>query len=237
MKRTQDFHFKQFSIQHDKATHKVGTDGVLLGAWVDVSTPKRILDVGTGSGVIALMIAQRTGSSVLIDGVEIQEADAAQASQNVARSPWANRVRIHHTSIEDFDGFNSYDLIVSNPPFFVNSSMPPIHARGVARHTNELTFESLLIAAKKLLNGDGRLGIILPLEESKIFSSMAVSDGYFLNRTMRVKSRPDKPIERVLMEFSRVEKPLQSESLTIHDEGNDWSEDYQALTREFYSKF
>jgi tRNA1Val (adenine37-N6)-methyltransferase len=237
MKRTQDFHFKQFSIQHDKATHKVGTDGVLLGAWVDVSTAKRILDVGTGSGVIALMIAQRTRSSVLIDGVEIQEADAIQASQNVARSPWANRVKIHHTSVEDFDGFNSYDLIVSNPPFFVNSSMPPVRERGIARHTNELTFDSLLIAAKKLLNINGRLAVILPFEESKILSSMAVSNGCFLNRTMSVKSRAGRPIERVLMEFSRVEKPLQSESLTIHNAGNEWSGAYKALTRDFYLKF
>jgi tRNA1Val (adenine37-N6)-methyltransferase len=237
MKRTQDFHFKQFSIQHDKAAHKVGTDAVLLGAWVDVSMAKRILDVGTGSGVIALMIAQRTGSSVFIDGVEIQETDAIQALQNVARSPWATRVKIRHTSIEDFNESNSYDLIVSNPPFFVNSSMPPVRERGIARHTNELTFESLLIATKRLLNSNGTLVVILPPEESKIFSSMAESDGYFLNRTLHVKSRPDKAVERVLMEFSRVEKPLQSKSLTIHDAGNEWSSDYRELTKDFYLKF
>jgi tRNA1Val (adenine37-N6)-methyltransferase len=237
MKRTQDFHFKQFSIQHDKAAHKVGTDAVLLGAWVDVSTASRVLDIGTGSGVIALMIAQRTASTALIDAVEIQEADAAQASQNVARSPWADRVKIHHTSIEDFNESNSYDLIVSNPPFFVNSSIPPVRGRGIARHTNELTFESLLVVTKKLLSRDGRLAVILPPEESKIFSSMCVSNGYFLNRTLNVKSRPDKAVERVLMEFSRVEKPLQSKSLTIHDAGNEWSSDYRELTQDFYLKF
>jgi tRNA1Val (adenine37-N6)-methyltransferase len=237
MKRTQDFHFKQFSIQHDKATHKVGTDAVLLGAWVNVSSATRVLDIGTGSGVIALMIAQRTGSSVFIDGVEIQEADAIQASENAARSPWSDRVKIHHTSIEDFNESHSYDLIVSNPPFFVNSSIPPVRARGIARHTNELTFESLLVAVKKLLTNNGSFAVILPLEESKIFSSMSMAEGFLMNRTMAVKSRDDKTVERVLMEFSRVEKSLELKSLTIHDEGNEWSSDYKNLTRDFYLKF
>jgi tRNA1Val (adenine37-N6)-methyltransferase len=237
MKRTQDFHFKKFSIQHDKATHKVGTDGVLLGAWVEVSRATRVLDIGTGSGVIALMIAQRTNPSVLIDGVEIQETDSAQASENVARSPWADRVKIYHTSIENFQTTNQYDLIVSNPPFFVNSSLPPDRERGIARHTKQLNFETLLTVTEKLLIHDGIVAVILPLEESKHFASQASYSGYFLVRALEVKSREGKPIERVLMEFSKIKSLLKIETLAIYNAGNDWSESYRALTRDFYLKF
>jgi tRNA1Val (adenine37-N6)-methyltransferase len=236
MKRTQDFHFKQFSIQHDKVTHKVGTDGVLLGAWVDVSGVKRVLDIGTGSGIIALMIAQRTAATVLIDGVELQKMDATQASENAVRSPWADRVRIHNSPIEDFEPSHQYDLMVSNPPFFVNSTSPPNRERGIARHTKELTFENLFSVTEKLLKHGGRIAVILPAEESKTFCSMAICSGYFIIRTLHVKSRQDKPVERVLMEFSKVERAQLIETLIIHGGGNEWSESYQKLTRDFYLK-
>ena len=109
------FHFKQFSVRHDRSTMKVGTDGVLLGAWVNVDDSKRILDIGTGSGVIALMLAQRTTSDVLIDAVEVESDDAAQAKENVLQSPWPRRIDVHHTPIQNFHSDECYDLIVSQP--------------------------------------------------------------------------------------------------------------------------
>src|SRR5690349_15209367 len=110
------FHFKQFSVRHDNATMKVGTDGVLLGAWADPGEAKYILDIGTGSGIIALMLAQRTNEDVIIDAVEVEATDAAQAAENISNSPWPAKVLVHHTAIQNFNSERKYDLIVSNPP-------------------------------------------------------------------------------------------------------------------------
>jgi tRNA1Val (adenine37-N6)-methyltransferase len=147
MRRKGLFQFKQFSVAHDRSTHKIGTDGVLLGAWADVSNVQYILDVGTGTGVIALMMAQRTAGSVLIDAVEIEKEDSEQALQNVLQSPWASRIGVHHTAIQNFSPSRQYDLVISNPPYFVNSWKPPEKKRSQARHTHELSFDELLTAA------------------------------------------------------------------------------------------
>ena len=173
MKSGSHFHFKKFSVAHDKSTHKVGTDGVLLGAWVSLEEVQRILDVGTGTGVISLMLAQRTPETVTIDAVEIEEDDALQAAENVRQSPWPEKIKVYHKTIQAFSPGKKYDLIISNPPFFVESWLPPEKKRSQARHTEQLSFEELLESATRLLSANGRLAVILPFQEGLQFIESA----------------------------------------------------------------
>lgn len=234
MKTRGDFHFKKFSISHDRSTHKVGTDGVLLGAWVNVEDTKTILDIGTGSGVIALMLAQRTSPDVGIVAIELQEGDAAQARENVANSPWPSRVHVIHSAIQDFYPEEKFDLIVSNPPYFVNSWLPPDENRSKARHSSDLSFPELLIALTRLLNDTGRFCVVLPLVEGNEFIRLAESLGFHMARKMTFRSRENKPIERLLVEFSRVKRDLKTEELLLYKINEEWTDEYKALTRDFY---
>ena len=236
MKKTKDFLFKQFRVVQTHATHKVGTDGVLLGAWVNVSGSKTILDVGTGSGLIALMIAQRTDETVIIDGIDIQQADATQAKENVLSSPWAGRINIHHASLQSFVPEKKYDLIASNPPFFINSYKPPKDNRSTVRHTETLPFTDLIAFSRKNLIPIGRLAVILPTSEAERFSTIAHAHGLHLSRKCEFRSRAHKPVERWLMEFSLEQSTQHNESLTLHGHGEEWSEEYKILTKDFYIK-
>jgi len=141
LKKLLPFQFKKFVIHHDRCALRVGTDAVLLGSWVDVNKAKVILDVGTGSGVIALMLAQRTEDDVQIDAIEIEKEDVSQAKENVLPSPWPKKVSIFEKSFQEFVPPLKYDLIVSNPPYFINSLLPPTVHRARTRHTEHLTFE------------------------------------------------------------------------------------------------
>ena len=201
------FHFKQFDIYHDKCSMKVGTDGVLLGAWASVYDCKRLLDIGTGSGLIAIMAAQRTSNNVLIDGVEIESNAYSQAVENVNNCTWQNRIKIHQTSIQQYSEFCSYkyDIIISNPPFFLSGSKSDDTNRNTARHSDALTQHQLIEAVKKLLADNGKFNIILPLKEGNEFVSTAKTNGLYCNRLTKVKPKIDKQIERILIEFSRKE--------------------------------
>lgn len=236
MKTRGDFHFKKFSISHDDSTHKVGTDGVLLGAWVNVEGAKEILDIGTGSGVIALMLAQRTEDHVRIDAVELQQSDAIQAEKNVKNSPWPTKVNVVNSSIQQFHPEKQFDLIVSNPPFFINSWLPPDANRSKARHSNELSFEDLLKAATRLLSAAGRFAVVLPFTEGNQFITLATSFGLHANRQMTFRSRKEKPIERLLIEFSRTKSELNTEELLLYKIKEEWTDEYRLLTKEFYLK-
>ncbi|MFZ6013318.1 MAG: tRNA1(Val) (adenine(37)-N6)-methyltransferase [Bacteroidota bacterium] len=237
MKSGIHFHFKQFTITHAQSTHKVGTDGVLLGAWARVADAGSILDIGTGSGLIALMLAQRTPSNVLIDAVEIEHDNAAQAKLNIQQSPWKTRVTIYDTAIQQFDPGKKYDLIVSNPPYFINSHLPPGQKRSRARHTNNsLTFQELAEAAVRLLQTDGTLCIILPYEEGLLFTGMAHRLGLHLRRECSFKARKQKPIERLLLEFSRSPGDIHKSELVLYEDQTEWSKAYKDLTRDFYLK-
>ncbi len=215
---------------------KVGTDAVLLGAWVDVSKTKKILDVGTGCGVIALMLAQRTEADVLIEGIEIEQINAAQAQENANNSPWANRVCIHSVALQNFKSPSTFDLIVSNPPYFLNSQLPPIAHRAKARHIQTLTFEELITHSLRLLNRNGRLAIILPFEEGNLFQSLAEKHKLFASNRLAFYSRQEKPQERWLFEFSIQPSISKIEQLVLHGEGESWSDDYKKLTKDFYLK-
>ena len=236
MKTRGDFHFKRFSISHDRSTHKVGTDGVLLGAWVNVDRAHSILDIGTGSGVIALMLAQRTGSHVTIEAVELQEGDAGQARENVKASPWPEKVTIVHTPVQNFHPAKQFDLIVSNPPYFVNSWLPPDENRSRARHSKDLSFAELLGAVTRLLKPEGRFGVVLPFTEGNEFIRLAETFAFHPVRKMTFQSRQNKPVERLLVEFSRIRGDIQIEELLLYKRNEEWTEEYKSLTRDFYLK-
>ena len=158
------FRFKQFAVEQDDVAMKVGTDGVLLGAWANCEGAKRILDIGTGTGVIALQMAQRNAEAQ-IHAVEIDEAAAKRARANFDNSPWAERLNVEQTAVQEFSPAEKFDLIVSNPPYFVDSLLPPDTKRSTARHTHDLTFEELDNAVARLLAGDGKFALILPVTE------------------------------------------------------------------------
>lgn len=204
---------------------KVGTDAVLLGAWADVSNSKTILDIGTGSGVIALMLAQRMPLAQ-VDAVEIDEASAKQAEENFERSVFANRLRAYNSAIQDFEG--KYDLIVSNPPFFSKSLLPPTSGRQIARHTTTLTHDDLLKAVVRLLDLAGIFAVIVPTED---IIKIAKHSGLYCNRKTSVI--PRNKVERFLLEFSRTEKVSVEDELILHD-GERRGDGYRKLTQEFY---
>jgi tRNA1Val (adenine37-N6)-methyltransferase len=236
MKTRGDFHFKKFSIAHDRSTHKVGTDGVLLGAWVGIDGVSKVLDIGTGSGVIAIMLAQRTSSGTAIDAVELQKHDAEQAAMNVKNSPWPQKVSVIHSAIQDFDPPHRFDLIVSNPPFFRNSWLPPDESRSTARHSHQLTFTDLLENISRLLSPGGRFAVVLPFTEGTQFIRLANALDFHVFRKLTFRSRHDKPIERLLVEFSRNQIEVKSEELVLYAEKEEWTEEYRALTKGFYLK-
>lgn len=212
---------------------KVGTDGVLLGAWADVANANSILDVGTGSGLIALMLAQRTGNHVRIDAVELVEQDVRRASLNVAASPWAHRVRVYHSPIQDFSGTLPYDLIVSNPPFFANSLHSPYAQRNVARHDDQLTVPELMAAVERLLAPNGVFVVILPVAEAGRFQAHANRRGFYCKVRCAVFSQQGKSQYRWLLVFARGASKCDVEQLVLF-EGPEKTKEYAQLTADFY---
>lgn len=230
------FHFKKFSVRHDRSGMKVGTDGALLGAWTDVRHATQILDIGTGTGVIALMLAQRASESVTIDAVEIDDQAHADAQENIAASPWHDRINLHHTPIQDFHTTTKFDLIVTNPPYFQKSSKPPAAQRQTARHTEQLSFDEILSIAEKLLTPNGKLNLILPFTEGSQFIDLANHKGLHCTRKWSFRTRDNKPVERFLLEFRWDKKPLDEGEVLLNSSGEEWSDGYKELMHEFYLK-
>ena len=219
---------------------KVGTDGVLLGAWVTVeAAARRILDVGAGTGLIAIMLAQRSPLAQ-IDAVEVDEAAAAQARQNAECSPWASRLNIVHQNFNDFarTATSRYDLIVSNPPYFKKSLTSPNRRRTTARHTEDLLHEELISGSLRLLSERGKLAVIMPCAEGNIFIALAANAGLYCRRKLNVFTKKGCPAKRLLMEFSRSKQPLCEQNLYIETTApSSFTAEYQTLTRDFYLKF
>lgn len=234
-KKDNQFHFKQFSVRHDRSGMKVGTDGTLLGAWTNVTNTKNILDIGTGTGLIALMLAQRSVDAK-IEAIEIDANAIADANENFSKSPWKDRLTLHHTRIQDFNSSEKFDLIVSNPPYFIGSFKPPEEKRITARHAESLTFQELIDASKHLLTEEGKLNIVLPLVEGNHFIELAEQTGFTISRKWTFRSRPEKPIERLLLEFTRKRQAPQQGEILLYSSGEEWSDAYKTLTREFYLK-
>jgi len=215
---------------------KVGTDGVLLGAW-SATTEGNMLDIGTGTGLIAIMLAQRskTGS---IDAIEVETEAYHQAKENIAACNWKNRISAHHIPIQNYLPTNKYNLIISNPPFFLASTKAPNQERNTARHTDTLSFDDLIASVIRLLHSDGIFSLILPINEAELFTDLATIQQLFLNRKCIIKPNPTKPAKRVLMEFSFSKTDILFEELTIEtDTRHHYTKEYISLTKEFYLKF
>lgn len=231
------FQFKQFTVWHDKCAMKVGTDGVLLGAWVNLSDSCKILDVGTGTGLISLMMAQRC--TAMIDAIDIDEDACRQAADNVAASPFAKRIELFHRPICTFaaETEQRYDLIVSNPPYFVNSLKCPDKKRQTARHTDTLPLCDLLHDSRRLLTSNGRLALILPYEQRERLLELSQEASFHLMRETDVCPTPQSQPKRVLVELSAqpVEQP-EVNQLTLEQERHHYSEEFQAMVRDFYLK-
>jgi len=229
------FQFKQFAVFHDKCAMKVTTDGVLLGAWAETGNIARALDAGTGTGLIALMIAQR--SEALIDAVEIDPPAALQARENAARSPWKDRIRVHCDSFQHFTSVSQikYDLIVSNPPYFRNALKPENKRRSAARHELRLSHEELLMGAASLLAPQGKLCVILPYGEKENFSELASIYRLYCHRINAVKATHGAGFSRVLLSFDPAPAGgIEKSELTIHQADGTFSPEYANLTRDFY---
>lgn len=222
---------------------KIGTDGVLLGAWCRaLPTDKHLLDIGTGTGVIALQLAQRTiHIQSRVDAVEIDHTAYLKAQENFDRSEWAERLKLHCLALQTFAQNtppSSFDHIVSNPPYFVDSLTSPDAGRTQARHTRSLSYSELIAACNTLLKPDGRISLILPAAEGEIMTGIALRGGFHLSRRTEVWSTPRSGPKRLLLEFSRHECVTETSSLVIEDAGpGSFSEEYRALTRDFYLYF
>ncbi len=230
------FRFKQFEVCHGGCAMKVGTDGVLLGAWCRVYGVKsKVLDVGTGSGLIALMLAQRFADAQ-IDAIDIDPAAINQAEENFARSPWYNRLICKQIALQDLAQSGClYDAIVSNPPYFINSLKNPNIQRQTARHTDTLSYEELLNASKILLQEDGSLSLILPAEAEEDILTLAAKTGFFPTRLVHVYSKPGKPVKRLLIELrKRKGLPCEQSQFYIESDSSPRSDEYTALTKDFY---
>lgn len=228
--------FKKFSVRHDRVGMKVGTDGVLLGAWVSLNQVRTILDIGTGSGLIALMMAQRTDDNVTIDAVEVAD-DAAQAKENFEASPWKHRLRTFHTSLQKFEPAAPYDLAVANPPYFIDSLKSPLEKRKVARHDVTLNHEDILRATSRILHPDSRLALILPTTEAGAFVVKARQYGLHCIRHCAFRTRPHKMPKRYLLEFSYHNSPTARSEVSLYSADGQPSGEYRSLTGEFYLAF
>ncbi|MBN1157809.1 MAG: methyltransferase [Bacteroidales bacterium] len=230
------FRFKQFIVYHDRCAMKVGTDGILLGAWTNVAGMQRILDVGTGTGLIALMLAQR--SDAIIDAVEIDQEAAWQAEQNVAASPWSHRMRVHPVPFQEFSLQNAgtYDLIVSNPPYFQHAMKPASESRITARHDIKLSYRDLIRHAGKLLTPYGKISVIIPYDLSVTFTKQAWFSRLYPSRILNVRSTSSKPFTRVIMELSgqKNHRPVISDLTLMQEDSGTYTEEYKKLTTDFY---
>jgi tRNA1Val (adenine37-N6)-methyltransferase len=212
------FRFKQFAIQQDRCALKVGTDAVVFGAWVNYAGAKRILDIGTGTGVLALIVAQRN-TDAQVHAIEIDDASAEQAAENAVASPWADRIRVHRMDVRRMKTDAPFDLILCNPPYYTGTA-PASEERGrVAKHGAELTFEELLRAVVALLSPDGRFAVIIPADREAEFVSLCAANGLFKSRRCHVRYVAHRPPKRVLLELRRSPAECNEEQLTVEGEG------------------
>jgi tRNA1Val (adenine37-N6)-methyltransferase len=231
------FRFKQFTIYQDKCAFKVGTDGVLLGAFANVTGRKGILDIGTGTGLISLMLAQRSDSE--ITAIEPDYESFSQTSENFTMSKWSSRIRIENCTLQDFNPENSgFDLIVSNPPYFIDSLKNPDPAKSNARHNDSLAHSDILAGAHRLLFEDGLLQVIMPYDEGNIFIAEAQEHGFYCNSILKIRPVPSSEIRRMILGFTRKRTKPAERFLTIEKgKRHEFTEDYISLTKDFYLKF
>lgn len=232
------FSFKAFTIDQNRSAMKVGTDGVLLGAWTSLAlNPETILDVGAGTGLIALMLAQRSEAGT-IDAIEIDENAYEQCVENFEASPWGDRLFCYHAGLDEFvaEWEDSYDLIVSNPPFYSEDVSSGNTSRDLARQNQSLPFDELLEGVSKLLSKDGIFTTIIPFKEEEGILDLASRMGMYPQKITRVKGNPAARIKRSLLQFARTQTKIDTDALTIELARHKYTEEYQTLTQDFYLK-
>lgn len=235
------FHFKEFTVHQDKTAMKIGTDAVLLGAWCSMANyPDTILDIGAGTGVISLMIAQRS-DAMTIDAVEVDEDAYEQTVENFEKSDWGDRLYCYNATFQEFaeeiaEEEETYDLILSNPPFYTDDFETNDTARNKARFTSSLSFENLVLGVSKILSVNGTFSVIIPFKEEENFISLAKDNNLFLNRVCHVQGNPSSEIKRSLLQFSFDTSEIKKEHLTIEIARHQYTEEYINLTKDFYLK-
>ncbi|MCX2678795.1 methyltransferase [Galbibacter sp. EGI 63066] len=232
------FRFKQFTIHQDRCAMKVGTDGVLLGAWVSLENrPFSILDIGAGTGLIALMMAQRSDAE-LIDAIEVDDDAYEQCVENFEASDWGDRLFCYHAGFDEFTDEidDTYDLIISNPPFHSEVMSSGNEQRDVARSNFSLPFEELLEGVAKLLSTNGTFNVVIPYKEEERFLEIASKNKLFPNRITHVKGNPASEIKRSLIAFSFRKTATEYSELIIENQRHQYTEDYIKLTKDFYLK-
>lgn len=232
------FSFKQFTVAQDRCAMKVGTDGVLLGAWTPlINNPYNILDIGTGTGVIALMLAQRSHADQ-IDAIEIDDAAYEQATENFENSPWNDRLYCYHAGLDEFvdEVEEEFDLIVSNPPFYTDEYKSGDEQRDAARFSDSLPFEELVEAVDFFLSDNGIFALIVPFKEEEKIISLCQERSLFPLKITRVKGAPTTEIKRSLIAFSRIEQNAHIDELVIETARHQYTPEYIELTKEYYLK-
>ena len=228
------FRFKQFTIHQEKAQMKVGTDSIILGSAIKIKSKyKSIIDIGTGTGILSLMIAQKS-PNLDITAVEIDSNAYHQAKINIDKCKWRNKINLIHSDAKQLDINNKYDLIISNPPYFNKSKRSIIISKNTARHQVELTFKDLLNIWNKIGNDDSDLACIIPIIESKKFYKMVKSHGNYLTYYLEVRSNPNSNPKRAVMLFSKNKMKTIKSELCIHNNEGGYSEAYINMTKDFY---
>ncbi len=218
---------------HHNATMKVGTDAMLLGSWINLDGAKSILDIGTGCGIISLIMAQRC--EAMIDAVDVDQASVIEAETNFRFSPWSERLCVYHSDIKLFNLDKSYDLIVSNPPFFTTSFKTQQERRNLARHADSLPFQDLINATKRLLHPKGRFALVLPENEAVNFIPLAEKSGLFVHKILEIIPIEGKPVNRLNLIFALTfTESIEKNSLTIRDTQLNFTAMYHLMLKDFY---
>lgn len=232
------FTFKQFHVNQDRCAMKIGTDGVLLGAWTPlINNPFNVLDIGAGTGILSLMLAQRSNAEH-IDAIEIDENAYEQCVENFEASPWGDKLFCFHAGLDEFvdEPEDEYDLIISNPPFYTDDYKSENVSRDLARFEDALPFEELIDAAALLLSDNGIFSVIIPYKEEERFISLCKEVDLFPLKITRVKGTPTSEIKRSLLAFSRLEQKPLIDELTIEISRHQYTPEYTELTKDFYLK-
>ncbi|RLD83229.1 MAG: tRNA (adenosine(37)-N6)-methyltransferase TrmM [Bacteroidetes bacterium] len=231
------FQFKQFTVYQDKTAMKVGVDSVVLGAWTKIEKVKSILDIGAGTGLLSLMLAQK--SEAKITAVEIDASSYNQAVENVTNSKWGGRIDVIHSSFQEFVNKtkDSFDLIICNPPYFVDSLKSPKENRNTARHDDYLSLDELFSGSKEILSENGRLNLIYPYQQKANLMGVAENYGFYPIKLIIIRGNENKNPNRIIVEFKFIESKIETEELCIRNLTNDYTKEYKNLTGDYYLKF
>jgi tRNA1Val (adenine37-N6)-methyltransferase len=230
------FRFKQFAVALDRCAMKVNTDGVLLGAWADGDGADRILDIGTGTGIIALMMAQRNAAAI-IDAIEIDTDAFEQAGENFLDSIWSSRLYAHHISLQNYSPDGKYDLIISNPPYFIDDYKTDNHQKNIAKHSVSLSYQELILGINRLLSETGSASVVVPIFNLALFESLAQAEKLSVMKLTEVIAVRGKEPYLALIKLSREKKEYLKNTIIIQNKEGAFTDEYKAMTKNFYLKF